>query len=108
MRRSLRQLLDGEGDLEVVVEAGELRGLLRQIAARTPQVLVLDLGLSDGSGLAAIDRLSQTEPAPRIIAITMLDDPAFARAAIGAGASRCVLKEMADLELPGAIRDAVR
>jgi DNA-binding NarL/FixJ family response regulator len=106
MRRSLRELLDREVDLEVVAEAGELPDALRQILVHQPDVLVLDLGLPDGNSLQAIGRLTERAPETPVIAMSMQAEPSFARAAMLAGAKSFVLKEMADSSLPQAIRTA--
>jgi two-component system response regulator NreC len=106
MRRSLRLLLEGESELGVVAEADDLPGVMRQMVAHHPDVLVLDLSLPEGSSLLTIRRLSEGAPATRIVAISMHAEPSFARAAMDAGASGFVLKETADVELPQAIREA--
>ena len=50
----------------------------------------------------------RSSPATQIVVLTMQDDPAFAREAMRAGAVGYVLKEAADTELVGAVRDAAR
>ncbi len=49
MRRNLKALLDGEHDIRVVAEAGDLVAAADQVREHAPQVLVLDLRLPDGS-----------------------------------------------------------
>jgi len=64
MRQSLRALLEGEADIEVIAETNSLQAMMGQVRARKPDVLVLDLGMPDrGSGIKALDRLSRKEPA---------------------------------------------
>ena len=108
MRRSLRRLLDGEAGVEVIVEAGDLPTVLREVQGRLPQVLVLDLGMRNGSSVEAIRHLRRDTPGPEIVVLTMQESPEFARQAIAAGAVGFVLKERADSELPEAIRSAAR
>jgi|SRR5450759_79227 two-component system response regulator NreC len=108
VRLSLRRLLEGEQDLRVVAESGRLASLERRLLDHHPRVLVLDLNPADGVGLHDIRRISRRAPEVRIIAISMHEDPGFARAALDAGAAGFVLKEMADSELPQAIRQAIR
>ena len=57
-----------------------------------------------GSSLEAIPRLREDAPDTSIVALTMQDDPAFARQALRSGALGFVLKEAADEELLEAIR----
>jgi two-component system, NarL family, response regulator NreC len=106
MRRSLRLLLDEENDMRVVAEAADVPGALRQVSAHKPDVLVLDLSMSGGSSIGAIAKLQVEEPDTEIVALTMDDNPVFARGAFAAGALGFVVKELADAELPEAIRAA--
>ena len=109
MRQSLRLLLDGEADIDVIAETDCLSAVIAQIHARKPDVLVLDLGMSSrGSGIAALDELSREMRDMSIVVLTMNDDPAFTRRALDNGALGLVLKEMADSDLPAAVRAAAR
>jgi two-component system response regulator NreC len=106
MRRSLRLLLDGEEGLVVVAEADDHASAARHVHSEQPQVLVLDLGLRDGSSIEAIRTLSERAPQTKIVVLTMEDDPIFAQRALTAGASAYVAKDLADAELPPAVRSA--
>jgi two-component system response regulator NreC len=109
MRQSLRTLLDGETDLDVVAETDSLDKLLAHVRDRSPDVLVLDFGMPDGSsGIETLSRLSRELRDTRIVVLTMNDDPSFARRAQDNGAFGLVLKEMADSDLPAAVRAAWR
>lgn len=106
MRRSLRLLLDGEADVHVIAEASDLATVMSQVHHHRPQVLVLDLGMSDGSSLEAIGRLRRGAPGSQIVALTMEENPAFERRAIDAGAIGFVVKDRAGSDLPDAVRSA--
>ncbi len=108
MRRSLRLLLEGEHDIEVLAEAHNLAEATRQVLDRRPQVLVLSSRLVGDSGAAAIETLSKQSPATQIVVVTMEDSPDLARRVLDAGALGFVLKDTADVELPPAIRQAAR
>jgi two-component system response regulator NreC len=109
MRKSLRVLLDGEADIDVIAETDSLSALIAHVHARKPDVLVLDVGMSSrGSGIAALDKLSREMRDMSIVVLTMSDDPAFAKRALDNGAVGLVLKEMADSDLPAAVREASR
>jgi DNA-binding NarL/FixJ family response regulator len=86
MRRSLRLLLDCEEHLEVVAEAWDVSSATRGVHDYHPDVLVLDLQMPHGSSLDAIWRLREQAPSTEIVALTMEQNPAFARHAIEAGA----------------------
>lgn len=113
VRRSMRLLLDVESGIEVVAEAGDMEGVRRELSAHRPHVLVLDLGIVDTEGVRTgtvteIVRLRARAPDTEIVAVTMNDSPAFARGALEAGAVGFVLKDLADSDLPRAIRAAAR
>jgi two-component system, NarL family, response regulator NreC len=107
MRKSLRVLLDGEADIDVIAETDSLQSVIGHVRARRADVLVLDLGLpGHGSGIEALSRLNREARDTSIVVLTMNDDPAFAKRALENGAVGLVLKEMADSDLPAAVRDA--
>ncbi|HTU78437.1 MAG TPA: response regulator transcription factor [Solirubrobacteraceae bacterium] len=108
MRRSLRLLLDGEDGVEVVGEADDLAAVGRQVHGHRPQVLVLDLGMPNGSSIATIGRLRERASDTQIVVMTMEENPAFAQRALAAGALGFIAKDRADTELPEAVRAAAR
>jgi two-component system response regulator NreC len=109
MRQSLRLLLDGEADIDVIAETDSLQSVIGHVRARRPDVLVLDLGMPDhSSGIEVLNRLNREARDTSIVVLTMNDDPAFAKRALDNGAVGLVLKEMADSDLPAAVRDASR
>jgi two-component system, NarL family, response regulator NreC len=109
MRQSLRLLLDGETDLDVIAETDSLQAVLGHVHTRRPDVLVLDLGMpNNGSGIEALGRLHRDARDTSIVVLTMNEDPAFARRVLDNGATGLVLKEMADSDLPEAVRAASR
>jgi two-component system response regulator NreC len=64
----------------------------------------LDLSMPKSRSNDTIERLLGLEPAPRVLVLTMHDDPAYLRSALQAGASGYIVKEAADVELLTAIR----
>ncbi|HXP37686.1 MAG TPA: response regulator transcription factor, partial [Solirubrobacteraceae bacterium] len=106
MRRTLRLLLDEEQDIEVVAEADDLASVVQHVVADRPRAVVLDLSITDGSTSEAIRRLRARAPQTQIVIVTMEENPVFAQRALDAGAIGFVSKDLADLELPEAIRRA--
>lgn len=103
VRTGLRVLLESHGGFDVVGEAGDVTGTVEAVRARRPGVLVLDLNLGGESSLDAIPRLRAEAPETQIVVLTMQEDPAFAQAALRAGAVGYVLKDAADSELMAAV-----
>jgi DNA-binding NarL/FixJ family response regulator len=71
LRRSLRYVLDSEEGVEVVGEAYDTEGTLRQAGALRPDVLVLDMRMPNGSMVERIERLRTLAPDTQIVLITM-------------------------------------
>jgi DNA-binding NarL/FixJ family response regulator len=106
MRRSLRMLLDGEADMEVVGEARDHASVRSLVDAQQPQVLVLDLRIDGASSIDTIRLLRERAPRTRIVVLSMEESPVFAQRALTAGAVGFVAKDLADEELPQAVRAA--
>jgi two-component system, NarL family, response regulator NreC len=106
VRRGLRQVLEAEGGFEVVAEAEDIEGARRYLRGHRPDVLVLDLNLPEGLSLGDIPAIRAECPGTQIVVLTMQNEPAYARQALGAGALGYVLKEAAEAELVEAIRRA--
>jgi len=107
VRRGLRQLLDDEDGFEVVAEAHDVESAGRYLLGHHPDVLVLDLNMPGEPSLDAIPRLRRDFPGTQIVVLTMQNEAAYARTALGAGVLGYVLKESADAELVEAVRAAV-
>jgi two-component system response regulator NreC len=105
VRRSLRQILDSDEDIEVIAEAHDFDSLMRALGAR-PTVLALDPSLPGALSIETLQRVHEEAPNTEIVVLTMNDDPNLARQSLDAGATGFVLKDLADTELPTAIRDA--
>jgi two-component system response regulator NreC len=106
IRRGLRQVLDADGGFDVLAEASDLDSARRYVRGHHPDVLVLDLNMPGGSTLEEIPGIRAEFPETQIVVLTMQDEPAYARHALGAGALGYVLKEAAEAELVEAIRRA--
>ena len=106
VRSGLRMLLDSEDGIEVVAEASDVESAGRYVRGHHPDVLVLDLNMPGGSSLEAMPVIRSESPETQIVVLTMQQESAFAREALGAGALGYVLKEAADEELVEAVRRA--
>lgn len=106
VRTALRMMLEGEPEIEVVAEAGDAEAAARYVKGHRPAVLILDINMPGGSGLAAIPKIREQSPDTRIVVLTMQDETAFAREALQAGVLGYILKEAASEELVKAVRMA--
>ena len=108
VRDGLRRIVEAEGDMEVVAEAGEAETARRRTSGLKPAVLVLDLNMPGEPSLAAIPSIIESSPETTVVVLTMQDDPAFAREAFRLGAKAFVVKHAAGAELVDAIRAAAQ
>jgi two-component system response regulator NreC len=108
LRRSLRQLIDGDAQLDLMCESPDLATATQTVLARAPRVLVVDLKLTTGRNTDELGELRAQAPETEIVVLTMEQSPLAAQQAIDAGAIGFVLKDRADSELAAAIRSAAR
>jgi two-component system response regulator NreC len=104
VRAGLRRVLEAEPDIEVVGEAGNARDAVLETRATKPDVILLDVVMPDESGIDALPKLRKEAPDAKVLVLSMQDDPRYVREAFAAGASGYVLKEAADSEVVGAVR----
>jgi DNA-binding NarL/FixJ family response regulator len=94
VRRGIRELLEGEGDIEVVGESGLAQEAMQRIPALRPDVAILDGRLPDGSGIDVCREVRSVDPTIGTLILTSYDDDEALFAAILAGASGYVLKQV--------------
>ena len=104
VRRGLRELLESEGDIEVIGEAGTAAVAIARIPALRPDVAILDARLPDGSGIDVCRQVRSADPAIRVIILTSFDDDEALFSAIMAGAAGYVLKQVTGQDLLAAVR----
>lgn len=104
VRRGIRELLEGEPDIVVVGESGSAEEAVRRIPALRPHVAVLDGRLPDGSGIEVFRQISSTDPSIRGLVLTSYDDDDALFAAIMAGASGYILKQVRGPDFVDSVR----
>ena len=104
VRRGIAELLNAESDIEVVGEASTAAQALGRVGATMPTVALLDVRLPDGSGIDVCRDIRSTHPEIRCLILTGYDDDEAIGAAVLAGASGYVLKDVRGSGLLDAIR----
>jgi len=104
VRLGLRTLLEDAPGIRLVGEAGTAAAALALCARARPDVLLLDIRLPDGDGVAVCRELRQRQPETRVIFLTSASDGQIVDAAIRAGAHGYLLKEVDGRGLLDAIR----
>lgn len=103
-RKGLRTLLDSMPDTAVAGEATTGREAVELALALQPDVILMDLQMPEGGGLAAIRRLTSQKPESRILVVTLFEDDESVFAALKAGARGYVLKDADEEEMVRAIK----
>jgi two-component system response regulator NreC len=106
VRSGLKMLLDAEQDVEIVGEAGTAAEAMEAVREVVPDVILMDIGLPDLSGIEATRAIKQRFPAIAIVALTIHEDEEYFFKMLEAGASGYVPKRAAPEELLRAIRAA--
>ncbi len=106
VRTGLRMLIDGEADLEIVGEASSGQEALEVISNLEPDVVLMDIGLPDMSGIDAAREIRRLGLPVAIVALTIHEDEEYFFKMLEAGASGYVPKRAAPEELLTAIRTA--
>lgn len=104
VRRGVRDLLEIDGDLQVVGEASTVAEAMQRVPAVRPDVAVLDVRLPDGSGIEVCRDLRAADPNLRCLMFTSFNDDEALLDAIVAGASGYMLKEVRGGDLAESVR----
>jgi len=108
VRMGLRMLLESESDLEIVGEAGSASQAINLLTSLQPDVVLMDIGLPDISGIDATYQIKLVRPETAVIALTIHEDEEYFFKMLEAGASGYVPKRAAPEELITAIQAAAR
>jgi two-component system, NarL family, response regulator DevR len=104
VRRGLKELFEAEDDIEVVGESDSAKDAEARIPALRPDVALLDGRLGDGSGVEVCRAVRSIDPSIHAVILTSYDDDEALFAAIMAGASGYILKQIVGLELVDVVR----
>ncbi len=108
VREGLRGMLDAEPGITVVAEAASGPEAVVMARQYRPQVVLMDLRMPGGDGVAATADIRAEVPATRVIVLTTYETDADIIRAVEAGASGYLLKDTTRRDLVGAIRAAAR
>jgi two-component system response regulator NreC len=106
VRSGLYMLLEGATDIEIIGEASTASDALTSISKLQPDVVLMDIGLPDFSGIEATSKSRQLWPEIAIVALTIHEGQEYFFKMLEAGASGYVPKRAAPEELLTAIRVA--
>jgi len=106
VRSGLRMLLASESGIDIVGEAGTAEEAIASILDIKPDVVLMDIGLPDKSGIDATREIKEKLPDVAVVALTIHEDSEYFFKMLEAGASGYVPKRAAPEELVSAIQTA--
>jgi two-component system response regulator NreC len=106
VRVGLRLMLQSEADIEILGEAGSAAEAIEAAGRLGPDLILMDIGLPDKSGIDATREIKQRFPKMIVVALTIHEDQEYFFKMLEAGASGYVPKRAAPEELLTAIRTA--
>lgn len=104
VREGLRAMLSRHNDIAVVGEASTMKGAVVESCRLKPDVVLMDVRLSDGSGVDACRAIRDSCPATRVLFLSSYEDDEAVLAAVFGGASGYLLKQITAEGLMLAIR----
>ena len=105
-REGLAGLLSSYGGLEVVGETTNDQGAVVLARQTKPDVVIMQVQMPFERAREALERMRAVEPTPRVIIVTMFEDPAFVRDLLRLGATGYVLKSSSSRYLIATVRAA--
>ncbi|MEE8478558.1 MAG: response regulator transcription factor [Candidatus Neomarinimicrobiota bacterium] len=108
MRDGLRGLLKAESDIEVVGEADNGRQAVKISLEKNPEIVIMDIAMSDMNGIEATRQIKAENPKIKVITLSMHSERQMVIGSLKAGASGYLLKDSTSTELVEAIRTVYR
>jgi len=105
-REGMAKLLTSYGGLEVVGETTNDEGAVALAREKRPDVVIMQVQMPFEKARLSLDRMREVEPPPKVIIVTMFEDPAMMRSLLKLGVSGYVLKSSSTTQLVSAIRAA--
>lgn len=104
VRAGLRMLFLAEEDMEIVAEAASGEEALQAVARLQPDVVIMDVAMSEMNGIEATRRIKARSPGTVVLALTMHEDEQYFFEMLAAGAAGYIPKRAAPADLVSAIR----
>lgn len=107
-RKTLKLLIESDGDIEVVGEAKNGHEAVRLTKSLNPEIVVMDIAMPLFNGLQATQQIMKTSPATRVLILSANSDPAYIEQAMILGASGYLVKQTSTQFLAEAVREVLK
>jgi two-component system, NarL family, response regulator NreC len=104
VRQGFRRILETDEAIEIVGEASDGESAIEMASRLHPDVVVMDIGLSDLNGIEATRRIVERDKEAKVLILTMLFDEVSVGQSLKAGARGYLLKDAEDLDLLKAVQ----
>lgn len=104
VRQGTRELLEREGDLEVIAEASNGEEAVRLACELSPDIALMDIAMPKLNGIEATRQIKASQSKVSVLVLTAYDDDQYIFALLEAGAAGYLLKNVSADELIVAIR----
>jgi DNA-binding NarL/FixJ family response regulator len=103
-RNGLKQLVNGEADMEVIGEAGDGETALQTLPSLSPDIIIMDIRMPGINGVETSQVILEQQPQCKIIFFSLYDNPDYIVSALEMGASGYILKDTSNKIFLNAIR----
>jgi DNA-binding NarL/FixJ family response regulator len=108
IREMWTQMFAGNNDIEITGESGTLKEAVEMIKVKRPDIVLLDINFPEGSGLDAVPQIRKFSPGTRIIAVSMHNQPVYAKKMLNLGAKGYITKNSSHEEIFKAIETVMQ
>src|ERR671916_2317954 len=106
-RRGLAELLASYGGLKIIAEVPNDQEALRLAQQEKPDVVIMQVQMPFERAKESLQKMRDISPAPKVVIVTMFEEPRYVRELMEMGASAYLLKSVSVDHLTGAVRAAV-
>ncbi len=106
-RQGLTELLASYGGLEIIAEVPNDQEALRLAQAEHPDVVIMEVQMPFERAKESLQKMREISPSPKVVLVTMFEEPHYVRELMNLGASAYLLKSVSVEQLTGAVRAAV-
>ena len=107
-RKSLKLLVESDGDIKVVGEAENGFEVLQMAGDLRPEVIIMDIAMPLLNGLDATRQLLETSPSTRVLILSAHLEPEYIKKAVICGASGYLIKQSSTQVLAKAVREVLK
>lgn len=103
MREGIKQLLEFDGNIEIIAEASDGEECLKELKKCKPQVLLLDINMPKMNGIEVLEEIKKQKIDVRVLILTVHNEVEYLLKAVDIGVDGYILKESESAELKKAI-----